>query len=276
MSAAALRDDFLRLVRTKAELLADTRTQLAGHGREQEALDHFFESTFLDVVTRFEAFIEDLFYDVALRTSNIYGAGPVPAIAGAAARVDLESSLLSASGDGYLKWLPITNTEARARVLLRDGRPFSRLERRDNERALMTEVMKVRNAIAHRSGDAWQKFSSIAPGPAGNGQNQRTPAAFLRMTVGAHTKYDAYCGGLGGIARALTARSDKDAWRLLGPESPRPSGDRAPAGSYRCMSCNQAFVIAEPTTLDNCHSCHAGPCFTCGRSAKSQFRRDAP
>lgn len=275
MTAAELRDDFLALIVEKRKLLSAASSRMIGHSLEEEALDHFFESTFLEVVTRFEAFVEDLFYEVSLGQSSIHRAGPADALSGVGTRKDLEEVLLASGSRNYLEWLPLATTEARARVLLKDGRPFSRLGRRDSERALLREVKTIRNAIAHRSGDAWSKFLSICPGQ--QTLARRTPAGLLRMAADVdRTKYDLLCDGLGGIASALAARSDKQAWKLLSPEDDRSARKVAPAGTYECRKCGDSFVLNEESTLENCSRCHHGPCLSCGVEVKSRFRRISP
>lgn len=275
MTAAVLREDFLSLVVRKRLLLAAMSDQMVGHPLEEEALDHFFESTFLEVVTRFEAFLEDLFYEVSLGQSAIYRSGPIGAVAGVGTREDLEAALLASTPRNYLEWLPIRATEARAKIVLRDGRPFSRLERRGSEKSLLAEVTTIRNAIAHRSGDAWSKFLGACPGQLP--ESRRTPAGLLRMNADvSRTKYELLCDGLGGVAAALAARSDKQAWRLLSPESDRATGETAPAGVYECRSCGEPHVLASSRRLGHCQKCHGGACMACGAESKSRFRRSGP
>lgn len=275
MTAAVLRDEFLTLIVQKRQLLAAASARMVGHPLEQEALDHFFESTFLEVVTRFESFVEDLFYEVSLGQSSIYRSGPVGAVSGVGTREDLEAALLASTPRNYLEWLPITTTEARARVILRDGRPFSRLDRRGSERSLLGEVTTIRNAIAHRSGDAWAKFLRTCPGQLA--VPRRTPAGLLQMKADpSRTKYELLCDGLGGIAAALAARSDTQAWQLLSPETDRVAGEAAPPGSYECRGCGKPLHLAETGKLKNCETCHHGPCLTCGVEVKSRFRRTSP
>lgn len=270
VTAAILRDGFHDLVREKHALLEATEGRMAGHALEVEALDHLHESTFLEVVTRFEAFLEDLFYEVALGTSSIFKTGAIGAVAGVHSRDDLEATLFSSSNLDYLNWLPIDRTIDRAAVLLRDGRPFSRLDRRGSERALLTEVSKIRNAVAHRSGTAWTNFGKLVPGnlPAA----RRHPAGLLQMAAGVSTKYNSLCDGLARVVSALAARSDAQAWRLLSPESERQAGTFAPAGSYECVRC-RAVSNRPAGSLSPCANCHAGPCLTCGAEKQSKLRR---
>lgn len=275
MTAASLRDDFQALIVEKRALLSATAAQMVGHELEVDALDHFYESTFLEVVTRFETFLEDLFYEVALGSSSMFRTGPVGAVQGVDSREDLEAALLTSSNRNYLDWLPYRNTLERARVVLRDGRPFSRLERRGSESALLVEILKIRNAIAHRSGEAWSKFENLCPGhlPV----PRRTPAGLLQLKVGlTRTKYDVLCDGLGGIAAALGARSDLKAWALLSPEADRGAGETVPPGTYECVDCGNEQTIAAAAPMANCTHCHHGPCMACGAEKKSRFRRIAP
>jgi hypothetical protein len=273
VTAAILRDGFHGLVREKRALLGATEGRMAGHALGVEAIDHLYESTFLEVVTRFEAFLEDLFYEVALGSSSIFRTGAIGAVAGVHSRDDLEATLVSSSNLDYLNWLPIDRTIDRAAVVLRDGRPFSRLDRRFSEKAVLKEVSTIRNAVAHRSGTAWTNFGKLVPDslPAA----RRHPAGLLQMTVGLSTKYNSLCDGLAGVVSALAARSDAQAWRLLSPEAERQAGKLAPAGSYECVSCGTVSTrTAGP--LSPCANCHTGPCLICGTEKQSRLRRTGP
>lgn len=252
-------------------LLAVTSAELRGVIRERDAIDHLYESTFLATVTRFESYLEELFYEVATGRSQIFRSGPSGALSATSSREDIEAMLTRGAERAYVQWLPIQSTEARALAVLRDGRPFSRLDRRTTERSLMKEVSIVRNAIAHRSGDAQARFEKLCPGALAT--ERRTPAGFLQLATSGVSTYDRLCNGLGGIAQALSARSDKQAWKVLSPESDRLSGDRAPSGTYECRSCGTRSTQGDSAILGECSACHPGPCMTCGSTTKSRFVR---
>ena len=210
-SAAALRDSFRLEVQDNLRLTDETQHVFRGNPQEKAAIDRTYESTFLDVVTRFEVLLEDLFYAVALRESHIYRSGIVPSLSGVHTRAQLEDLLSSIERREYLDWLPFDRTAQRVDAFLIEGRPFTRLARHSTEGSILREAMIIRNAIAHRSGRGQKKFDALCP--SGLPEARRTPAGLLQLSTGQQTtKYGTICNGLIRIAGVLSARSDIKSW----------------------------------------------------------------
>lgn len=84
-------------------------------------LDSVYEALFLRAVTSFEAFIEDLFLAI-LEGRVKYNKQRVRVLMSVTSRDDLMRILLQ--NQAYLNWLPFHHTERRAKLYLKDGRPF--------------------------------------------------------------------------------------------------------------------------------------------------------
>jgi hypothetical protein len=121
----------------------DRMEKLFSAGRISKTdLDSVYEALFLRAVTNFEAFLEDLFLAI-LRGSARYSRQRVRVQMSTVSRDALMRILLQ--DRAYLNWLPFTNTERRAKLYLKDGRPFTDLTEGDKS------ITVIRNAIAHKS-----------------------------------------------------------------------------------------------------------------------------
>jgi hypothetical protein len=158
-----------------------------------------YESIFLRAVTIYEVFCEELFYKL-LSAEVSY-----PKSKKIASRVqqcdDIEQLVLY--GERFLEWIPFAKTTKRTGVFLRDGRPFSLLEKDDKDK--IHRITKIRNAIAHKSQAALSDFrlevinqvSALLP-------HEKSPATFLRSEISPGVKrIEAYLGDLVEIAQKL-------------------------------------------------------------------------
>lgn len=234
----------LRFERLASEATNLRRRQLITAG----SADSIHESAFINLVTSFETFLEELFYSVLLDYSGIPGSNGAVKFARRA-----QAELILADGRPYIDWLPFDRTVERGRRLL-IGSPFDRLNRQ-HERAHLNELAVVRNAIAHDSGSAKEKFKPLAahlrPG-------RRTPAGLLQSTVQGDSMYVVYSTRVRTIARALSAQSVRDAKSFLGPEAPYLEGDSPAAGKYACFVCtSENQVSRRAPTLPRCMTCVA-------------------
>jgi hypothetical protein len=62
-------------------------------------------------------------------------------------------------GDKYLLWLPYSNTVDRAKLYLKDGRPFTEID--NGDRSIMKTISTIRNAIAHTGPHATGEFEKV-------------------------------------------------------------------------------------------------------------------
>jgi hypothetical protein len=107
-------------------------------------------------------------------------------------------------GDKYLVWLPFGNTEARAKLYLKDGRPFSELT--DGDKSMIKTITTIRNAIAHKSPHALAEFQRTVIGSLALLRFERSPAGFLRSQVRAgpaQNRFEVYAAELGRVASVL-------------------------------------------------------------------------
>lgn len=138
-------------------------------------LDVVYEGLFLECVTAFETFLETLFFATVMGQLDF----PVRRVK---SRIEVRSSQVLrviVKGDRqFVDWLPYEHTERRAKMYLRQGRPFSDLT--DAQTSLIQRVVWTRNAIAHQSREARQKFDRNVLGSTPLLPRERSPAGFLR------------------------------------------------------------------------------------------------
>jgi len=230
-------------------------------------LDHIYESTFLDTVSYFEIYVEELFITCVLDKSGLVDVSPSIHVATRAHA----GMLTSGSDRSHTSWSRMQEVMARAETLLQGGRPFSRLQNRRQDLAVLTSGLKVRNAIAHRSSSAREQFfklplSGLAPG-------RKTPAGYLQQLVGLSSRHETLLNTYARIAKALAAPRERAAVPFLQEESPYDSGQRGPCGEYACLKCGTAMRIPpRGGKLARCSTC-SQPCITCGSRPTSHFQR---
>ncbi|MBJ7405939.1 MAG: hypothetical protein JHD07_22555 [Bradyrhizobium sp.] len=162
-------------------------------------LDSVYEALFLRAVTSFEAFLEDLFLAILVGRAQ-YTGQRVRVLMSASSRGALMKILLQ--GSVYMNWLPFEHTEKRAKLYLRDGRPFSDLDIGD--RSQLKTISIIRNAIAHKSPYALAQFQKIVIGGAPMLQRERNPAGFLRSRIAPQqTRFEVHMGQLARCAGLL-------------------------------------------------------------------------
>ncbi len=164
-------------------------------------LDSVYEALFLRAVTSFESFLEDLFLAILVGRAQ-YNGQRVRVLMSASSRGALMKILLQ--GNTYMSWLPFENTERRANLYLKEGRPFTDLDMGDKSQ--LKTISVIRNAIAHKSPYALSLFQKMVIGSVPLLQNERNPAGFLRTRISsgpAQTRFEVYMGQLGKCAGIL-------------------------------------------------------------------------
>lgn len=154
--------EFLRCVRDATQLAADAYSWSVAppHGQERPQIsvkrrDSITELAFFRAFSGWEAFLEETFILYLLgqqaprgRKAFRYGFPP-----GEQAAYEWV-----AEGRDYAKWTP-AEVRKRADRLFRNGRPFSPVL--SSHHNLLSQVRTIRNAIAHDSMDARQKFEAL-------------------------------------------------------------------------------------------------------------------
>jgi hypothetical protein len=102
--------------------------------------------------------------------------------------------------------IPIKRAIEVAELYLNGGVPFTLVSGVD--RQTVAEAILIRNAIAHRSGSALQRFRKDVPWVDRLPTNQRRPGPYLRQVFRsspAQTRHQAYFAGLGSVAGTIAA-----------------------------------------------------------------------
>lgn len=164
-------------------------------------LHSVYEALFLRTVTSFEVSLEEQFI-ATLSGRAQYDRRRVSLRMTAVSRQVLMDIILQ--GDRYLTWLPFSQTEDRAKIYLKDDKPFSELT--DGDKSMMRTITTIRNAIAHRSRHATSEFKRTVIGNRPMLSGEKSPAGFLRSQARAapmRNRFEVYAGELARIAAAL-------------------------------------------------------------------------
>ena len=139
------------------------------------ACDLVYESTFLAAVCQFEAILQELLITfVCQRRRSTRRCRPLVTVG---SRADFERIALG--GRKYFDLLPYSEkTIPLAKRFLRDGRPFTDVE--PNDLQILSDGMKIRNAIAHRSGHAMKVFRQDVAGTGSLPSSRCLPGVLLR------------------------------------------------------------------------------------------------
>jgi hypothetical protein len=156
------------------------RLEAAYVGRHVRVADvHLmYEAALLSFHTELEARIEAVVLGLLLRRLRVGGESIAPRIA--VPTKPLALAVLRGDRD-FVDWMPLKKTEDRVPRLLRGTWPDGRLDQGD--RATLATLSRVRNAVAHRSTEALDRFRSKDL-PSGSPPAHRRPAVFLRAGHG--------------------------------------------------------------------------------------------
>jgi hypothetical protein len=172
------------------------------------AAEQMYEGLFLSVFTAFEGFLEELFIGLLVTDAGLYcrAADVVPRLTIRSHVVARE--LVIGVGRPYVDWLPYENTEKRADLFFRGGRPFTALREKEmaTERSVLQRGSVLRNAIAHKSRHSLERFEREVIRDAPLTSKEGTPAGFLRGMMAAapaETRYEAYAAGMLTVARKI-------------------------------------------------------------------------
>lgn len=186
----------LDLSRQRADMLFAKRALLV---REYDLL---YESTFLSAVTHFEDFLERLLVHM------IYARrGPsrsCTALVSANSRDIIRQLILQ--GEDYVQLLPLERTIRLAKTFLTEPVPFDIQDQ--GARSLLSQSVKIRNAIAHQSPFALKAFRTRVNGVENLPQNRRYPGPFLRQVFRVNptqTRHELYTSALRTAAQIVAS-----------------------------------------------------------------------
>ena len=156
---------------------------------------------YLESVTSFERFIEGLFIRILSGKVTYSTKRVMPRVVFKSMYV---ASLMIHGGRSYLDWLPYRYTLKRADAYLRKGAPFGDLNKNDIKNL---EVMSyVRNAIAHKSKQAYQMFDTNVVAGLALTTREKSPLGYLRSVFAVsptQTRYQEIVNNMGLIALKL-------------------------------------------------------------------------
>lgn len=165
-------------------------------------LHSVYEALFITACSSFEAFLEAQFFAVLEERATFAKKRKVVLRMKPTTSAALRDILLQ--GKDYLTWLPFSHTEERAKLYLKDGRPFSELD--GGSKSKIKTVHLIRNAMAHRSDHSKKLFDEKVIGDMALLPIERKPAGFLRSQVRAAPvviRFEVYMQDLSAIARLL-------------------------------------------------------------------------
>lgn len=134
---------------------------------------------FLRAFLAWEVFVEESFilYLVGQRAPR----GRTPTRYAFPSNLDMAAQWVVPEGRSYASWTMPQHVSSRAERFFREGRPFAAVLR-GNQNAL-DEARIIRNAIAHKSMSAREKFEALARNKLGTLPNNLTVGAFLITTI---------------------------------------------------------------------------------------------
>ena len=138
-------------------------------------IEQVYEGLYLDVITSFEQFIENLFIGLLVGRVSVSSPSVVPRVSFKSDRVARDVVF---AGRKYVDWLPYDNTENRPTIFFRKGLPFTSLE--PQEKQLLQQFCYLRNAIAHESAHSRRMFEEHVVGSLTLSPRERTPSGYLQ------------------------------------------------------------------------------------------------
>lgn len=245
------------------DVIADARAAFDAGTVAPSTFHSVIELTALQIHSRFETFLEELFLSCLVGESGIEIERTVEPVS----RTNAYSLLGGDGRDGeYFTWLPLDRTMSRAVLMFRFGRPFSRLIYRPAVTSALKELVVVRNAVAHPSQVAQRKLVELA---LQNGYVVARPADFLLAVRDGRPEIENFISMMRAVAVALAEPAETDVTGILGPERKFVSGEKSvPPGSYVCDNCATALVLRTTEDLQLC-ACKVGlggPCLVCGQN----------
>jgi hypothetical protein len=164
-------------------------------------IEHIYSGMYLEAFGSFESFIERLFVNLMLGRYRTVSQRTIP-------RFKINSEMMASEiimqHKKYVNWIPYDATEERAKIFFRNNNVFSSLI--DSDKDTIKKAFYIRNAIAHKSKQASEKFIKHVIGNIPLTPRDSTPSGFLRTVwqiSPSQTRYEFYMVELANIARKI-------------------------------------------------------------------------
>ena len=165
-------------------------------------LELVYAGLYLDAITSFENFIEDLFIRLLVGTAAHPSRLVVP-------KITFNSIVICRNivygGRSYVDWFPYNLTQRRAEMFFQKGLPFTALD--DSSKKRMTQMLCIRNAIAHKSRHALTRFDQEIINERPLLPREKTPIGYLRSNYAMsppQTQYELILNNIVTIAHELS------------------------------------------------------------------------
>lgn len=259
-------EEFSVQVKTLINSISDAQNAFKAKHLSRNTRDDVVELSLVRGMGLFEELLEDLFF-LALQSHLGDEVKPVlPVSSPDEASLLVYDSELSGNSR-YTTWIPYKDkTLPRARNLLQNGLPFTRLDNRPTETGELRALTLVRNAVAHNSESARTKFITLA-------KERKYPYARPADYLTSHRQQEMEIlvglTRLVQIARGLGAPTDKASRRFLDPEGLFEHSRVAMPGNYACERCGNELATTDFAPLGHCRQCNRPTsCPSCGKSVK--------
>ena len=162
-----------------------------------------YSSSFLSICSRWESLLEDILFEVVSGEESRKPGNRRNATF--RTRKHLAHILLFPRKD-YLSIPNLKHAEELAALFIDNGRPISAVT--EPNRTLLQQAVWIRNAIAHESSFALEKFRTRVPGVASLPRTKRSPGAFLRhefRVAPSQRRYELYFAAYQSAASEIAA-----------------------------------------------------------------------
>ncbi|WP_140655483.1 hypothetical protein [Rhodanobacter glycinis] len=164
-----------------------------------------YAGLFLQAVLAYEIAMEDLIIGLI-----VHPGGLASSSSGVGPRLKVRSylhalELAAGPGKDFADWIGKDSLLAKANIFLRQGKPFTTLQ--PNDWLFVTKSKYIRNAIAHPSKAAVEKFANKVVGSTPLPVRERSVYGYLRGTSGAtgQTRWELYAAGLNMFVNSVAA-----------------------------------------------------------------------
>jgi hypothetical protein len=159
---------------------SQVETLFANGGLKCTNCELIYESVFLNAIAHFEALLNELMQE--------FVCGAPSSRVGCYALINPRSRLvfrvILTGGRAYVDLMPFKDCVEIAKRFLNEGKPFSEVD--ESDRNILAQAVLVRNAIAHHSKSALERFQTGVNGVDLLSPNKRFPGAYLRRVYRAH------------------------------------------------------------------------------------------